>query len=830
MYKSLRLLSALCIFLAPAFSFSTQPQPASAPASMPLTFEINRGQAAPQVRFLARSREGVLFFTSNGVTVAVPHRGSFRLLFDGTAALAHNAIIPEEQLIARSNYLSREPAVVNVENFAALRYPAVYPGIDVRFYGREQHLEHDLLLHPGADPGRIVLRAEGLDSIRVLSKGDVELSLGRMKLTESTPVAWQTIHGKRMPVQAQWKLLSSNRLGIAVGKYDHSQPLTIDPVLTYATHLGGTTGDDITTGTTFAADTFISAIALDGSGNIYVGGITTAADFPTTAGAFDRTANSVAVFHEDTTSQSGFVSKFDKTGRILIYSTFLRVQIDAMAVDSAGHVYSAEAQFNEDRGPNQGFDEGIHVDKLSADGSTLLFTRLFAQTPNSTQACITEGSSFVGGLAADNFGHVWLAGATDNPCLPTTPGAFQTKLPNTNETAFVAKFDTTQAPDSSLVYSTYLGGNNTDTAQALTVDGSGQAYVAGRTNSTNFPHGQAFGTDTASVGFISKLNASGSGLVFSTLLRGVTQQFSGLALDSSRNVYAAGITSSGGFPTTSAAFDRTVAGVDAFITKLNSSGSALAYSTFLGGSGNETALGIRVNSAGIAFVTGTTSSTDFPTTANAFKRTLPAGAANAFVTALQPSGSSLYYSTLLGGSTNTSGEAIFVDPSWNAFVGGNTHDMDFPVTANAFQPSLKGDSDGFFAKIVIAADLKASLTENVTSVSRNGVVTYPAKVTNLGPDGSDAVVLTDAIPAGFSFVGIANSTASSCSAPAAGATSGSVICRKTRLEKGQTYGVTIYLRAIAASGSNLTNRIKASARTQDLHPANNTAAVTVHVN
>lgn len=828
MHKALLLLSALCITLAPSLSFSTQPP--SAQASMPLAFEINRGQTAPQVRFLARSREGVLFFTSDGVTVAVPHQGSFRLLFDNASALRDRAIVPEQQLVARSNYLNREPAVVNVENFAALRYAEVYPGIDVRFYGRENHLEHDLLLHPGADPSRIVLRAEGLDGIRVGENGDVELTLGKMKLFESAPIAWQTIRGRRVPVEAAWKLLSADRLGIWLGQYDHNLPVTIDPVLTYATRLGGTTGNDITAGTTFPADTFISAIALDGRGNIYVGGTTTAVDFPTTAGAFDRSANQVAVFHEDTTSQSGFVSKFDKTGRILIYSTFLRVQIDAMAVDSAGHVYSAEAVFNEDRGPNQGFDEGIHIDKLSTDGSTLLYTRLFAQTPNSTTACITEGSSFVGGLAADNFGHVWLTGTTDNPCLPTTPGAFQTTLPNTVETAFVAKFDTTQAPSSSLVYSTYLGGNSQDIAQALTVDGSGQAYIAGRTSSTNFPHGSAFGTDTAAVGFITKLNASGSGLVFSTLLRGVSEQFTGLALDSSRNVYSTGTTSSSGFPTTSAAFDRTVSGVDAFVAKINNGGNALVYSTFLGGSGHETSGGIRVNSAGIAFVTGSTSSTDFPTTANAFKRTLPSGAINAFVTALQPSGSSLYYSTLLGGSKNTSGAAIFVDAAWNAFVGGNTQDTDFPVTANAFQPSLKGQSDGFFAKVVIAADLKATLTENVTSVSRNGVVTYTAKVINLGPDGSDAVVLTDAVPSGFSFVGIANSTASSCSVPAAGATSGSVICKKTRLEKGQTYGVTIYLRAIAVSGSNLTNRVKASARTQDLHPANNTAAVTVHVN
>ncbi|HEY2171912.1 MAG TPA: hypothetical protein VGJ30_19980, partial [Candidatus Angelobacter sp.] len=262
---------------------------------------------------------------------------------------------------------------------------------------------------------------------------------------------------------------------------------------------------------------------------------------------------------------------------------------------------------------------------------------------------------------------------------------------------------------------------------------------------------------------------------------------------------------------------------------LSPGGGTLLYSTFLGGSNDDVITEISLNSARMAFVTGFTNSTDFPTTASAFKKSIPAGVVNSFVTALQPDGKSLYYSTLLGGSHSTKAGAIVVDPAWNAWVGGNTSDTDYPVTSNAFQPGMKGESDGFFAKIVIAGDLRATLTPATATALHNSVVTFTANVTNLGPDGSDAVVLSDVIPSGFSFSGISGSTATSCTVPAIGATSGSVVCHKTRLENGQSFGVKILLKAIAPAGSSRVNKITTSARTQDLKPANNSAQSTVVV-
>lgn len=837
MLKPLRSVLAICFLLNAIVAFATGQKAATPSVNIPFSFELNRGQTAPQVRYLARSPEGVLFFTEQGVTVSVPRVGAFRMRFDGASAAQ---IYAERELAARSNYLTPKSgmAITGVANYESLRYAGVYPGVDVRFYGQGRHLEHDFILAAGTDPGRIALRFEGLDHVALAPAGNLELTLGKIALHESAPVAWQMINGTKKLIEARWKVLDDARVGIVLGEYDRSQPVTIDPVLVYSTHLGGTTANDLSTNTTFPADTFISHIALDGQRNVYVSGTTDAVDYPTTAGAFDRTSNQQTAFHEDTTSGSGFVSKFDPTGRILIYSTFLDVSVDAMAVDPTGHVYSAQSNFDRDAGPSFGFDEGISVYKLSLDGSSLLFTTQFAQTTSSAASCQAFSSSGPHGLAADNSGHVWMVGDTGNPCLPATAGAFQTKIPNADGSGFVVKFDTNKTPSTSVVYATYLGGTNgIGTADSVGIDSTGNAYVTGITDATNFPHGAAFGTGTASV-YISKLNPTGSGLVFSTLLRGSVNSFPGvqLALDSSHDIYLAGLATTG-FPTTTGAFRRGPIGTscsgapcqDSFVTKVSPGGGTLLYSTFLGGSGNDVIVGISLNSAGMAFVTGHTDSTDFPTTASAFEKSIPAGATNAFVTALQPDGKSLYYSTLLGGSKSTSATAIVVDPAWNAWVGGDTIDFDYPVTSDAFQPGLKGNSDGFFAKIVIAGDLRATLAPATTSVLHNSVVTFTATVTNLGPDGSDAVILTDAIPSGFSFAGITGSTATSCTVPAINATTGSVVCHKTRLENGQSFGVKILLRAIAAAGSTRTNKVTTSARTQDLTPANNSAQSTVVV-
>jgi len=227
----------------------------------------------------------------------------------------------------------------------------------------------------------------------------------------------------------------------------------------------------------------------------------------------------------------------------------------------------------------------------------------------------------------------------------------------------------------------------------------------------------------------------------------------------------------------------------------------------------------------MAFVTGITNSSDFPLGPGAFKRTF----STSFIAALNADGRSLYYSSYLGGSGGTSANSIALDNARNAYVAGATLDSDFPVTPGAIQKNYEQFADAFVTKIVIAGDLQTTVTTGVASIARNGVVIYHARVINNGPDGSDSVVFSDAIPAGMSYAGVYVPIGNGCTEPKAGASTGTLTCRMTRLEKGQTYYVNVYLRAVGNSGKITTNKMSTSAGTQDLWPSNNSATSSVKI-
>jgi hypothetical protein len=313
------------------------------------------------------------------------------------------------------------------------------------------------------------------------------------------------------------------------------------------------------------------------------------------------------------------------------------------------------------------------------------------------------GSNFDsgGGIAVDASGNAYVTGDTQSNNFPTIAGAFDMVFAGPSD-AFVAKLD---PAGSALIYSTYLGGSNVDLGAGIALDASFNAYVAGYTASTNFPTtAGAFDTtlDGSFDGFVAKLNSTGSALVYSTYLGGADHDFSfGIALDASLNAYATGRTYSTDFPTTAGAFQTSNAGgggSDAFLAKLNSTGSALVSSTYLGGSSDDLGSDIAVDVSLNAYVTGNTTSTNFPTTAGAFQTT-NAGSNDAFVTKVDPTGSSLVYSTYLGGSQIDEGMGIAVDASFNAYVTGDTHSPNYPTTAGAFDTTHAGSSDGFVTKL-----------------------------------------------------------------------------------------------------------------------------------
>jgi hypothetical protein len=711
--KVLRSFLAVFLFFLSFLSLAFSQTIANSSVSFPLAFEVNRGQTASQVTYLARSREGTIFLSKDGATVAIAGEGSFRLRLEG--ASIPGAIVPEQDLHSRSNYLGGKQRFSGIENYSAVLYHGVYPGIDVRFYGREQHLEHDFLLTRGADPDTITLALEGIDKLRINDDGVVEFKLGALYLNESAPVAWQTIAGKRISVPIKWRLLGKNRLAFNIGEYDRSQSLTIDPVLAFSTHLGGATAQLQTDFgiKTAAGQTVATAVATDAAGNIYVAGATSAVDFPLTSGSYDHTPKFpfFGGHDPDISTGMGFVSKFDKTGQTLIYSTYLRdVGIKYLAVDGAGHAYA----LSDIAGDLAGGD-GVFVDKLNTDGASLLYSFTFGAAP-STCLGAAGGNASASGIAVDDAGNAWIAGTTPNLCLPTTPGAFQTVAPNKLQAGFAAKLDTNKAGAASIVYSTYLGGSMSDFLKAFAVDGLGNAYLIG-SPSADFPHSAVLGTNGPAT-FISKLSADGSRLLFSTFLQGGLGQ--AIAVDSSSNVYMSGYTLSNVFPTTANALRTKPTGLcdsngvsagtagpcsDAFVIKLNSTGDALVYSTLLGGSGVDFAQAMRVNAAGQAFVIGPTSSPDFPLTPDAFRKNL-SSLNTSYLTVLAPDGGSISYSTLMNGWSN----GVNLDSAGNPYVVGFTFDWAFPVTQNAFQPGLKGFDDGFLFKIDMAVALPGTDT------------------------------------------------------------------------------------------------------------------------
>jgi len=406
-----------------------------------------------------------------------------------------------------------------------------------------------------------------------------------------------------------------------------------------------------------------------------------------------------------------FVTKLNATGSALVYSTYLGGSATeggaiGIAVDSLGNAYvtggTTSADFPTTAGAFQAALRGgsdAFVAKLNATGSALLYSTYLGGSG-------AEGGFFR--IALDTVGNAYVAGHTDSADFPTTPGAFQTTFAG-NVAAYVTKLD---PAGSALVYSTYLGGSSIPIGGSffkqsisIAVDGAGNAHVAGTTTSNTFPttpgaFQPAFGGSLADA-YVTKLDATGSALLYSTYLGGGGFEAAwGIALDGAGSAYVTGFTTSADFPTTATPFDSTLAGgSDAFVTKLNAIGSALLYSTYLGGSGDDQGSGIAVDTAGNAFVTGSTNSLDFPLTTGAFQTTFGGGVTDTFVTKLNASGSALLYSTYLGGTSNDDGVGIALDAAGNAYVTGQTGSSNFPTTTGAFQTTYGGVTDAYVVKL-----------------------------------------------------------------------------------------------------------------------------------
>jgi hypothetical protein len=599
-----------------------------------------------------------------------------------------------QQLRGTSNYyIGNDDSKwrTDVPGYGNVKYPDIYPGIDLVYYGNQRQLEYDFVVSPGADPHAIRFAVSG--SLAIDSQGDLVAHSGTSDVRFHKPLVYQSdADGRRTPVEGQFSLGRSGQISFEVAEYDHSKPLTIDPTLAYSTLLGGGANDGI------------FDIAVDGSGNAYLAGWTSSVDFPTIP---------TQSFPAKTISGSSvcFVAKIIADGSALVYSSYLGgtggEYCSGIGVDAAGNAYVAGVSSSTDfpvknalqssaRGGGDGF-----VTKLNTDGSLGYSTYLGGSLSDSATS-----------IAVSSSGSAYVVGETYSVDFPTTPG-LNTVHTGSNGTAFVTSID----PNGALIFSTYLGGSGVypydeDYAKKVALDPAGNVYVTGATSSINFPTINAAQPALASVApdhdaFLSKLSADGSTLLYSTYLGGSDfDSGHGLAVDAAGNAYVSGRTCSTNFPLKNP-LQSTISVCDGFVTKIDttqSGASSLVFSTLLGGDIPVTALYVQSADAvaldasnNAVYVVGYTAATDFPTTPDALNPS-GTGAPSAFVAKINPSLPRLQYSSYLGGSNTQFPQAVAV-AGGSVYVAGYTDSSDFPTTSGALQPTLKGSSDGFLVKM-----------------------------------------------------------------------------------------------------------------------------------
>ncbi len=754
-------------------------------ANLPITFVENRGQTNQEVRYFARGPHYAFFLTPNEVVLSLekPSAGATRenasyskpgaegsstagialaLQFLGAnpAVTLHGA----ERAPGEVNYISgSNPAAwhTGLSSYMAVVYRDLWAGVDLELREKDGALKYEFHVRPHARIEDIRLAYRGADSITLDSRGGLSIQTRLGTIHDAEPVTFQEIDGVRRTVESHYVLEAGDHsYGFRIGTgYRPDQELIIDPGVEYSTFLGGTSHE------------IANGIAVDGSGNSYLVGFTQSPDYPTTAGAFDRTGAT-------NNFSDVFVAKLNPAGTALVYSTFIGgSDLDfgrAIAVDASGNAYIAgqtkssnfpttsnafDRTFNVLNCPRCGVDNyDAFVAKLNANGSALVYSTFLGGATDIDDAL---------GIAVDAGGNAYVTGETGSSDFPVTAGAFRTTR-NGAYDAFVTKLNPS---GSGLVYSTFIGGGDVDFGVRIKVDASNSAYVVGNTRSSDFPV-TAGAFDTSLNGgfdiFLLKLNAAGSNLTYSTFLGGLDMESAGgLAIDSTGNAYVSGGTASANFPTTAGVFQPASTGGGGFVTKINSTGSALIYSTYLGDAGSGCSA-IALTPGGNVWLTGATSSQSFPTTPDAFQGFYHAGgsvagSADAFVTELNATGSAILYSTYLGGINPDYGTDLGLDLSGNVYVTGETMSPDFPTTPGAFDRVFGGRIDIFWGDAFITKlsatgtpppppplPTVAAVTTGLEVVGGNSTTVTVALTT--GAQGNGAVVsLTSSNPAALSL-------------------------------------------------------------------------------
>lgn len=665
---------------------------AAAYGALPLAFE----PGATGGPFRARAAGGSVEIAADGAVLRprASRVGARAVRMRLVGAPGAKSIRGERPLPGKVNYLQGADARAwrtNVPTFSAVRCAEVYPGIDAVYYGQGTELEYDFVAAPGADPAAIRLQFEQAGEPRLQANGDLLIDCGAAEVRHCRPVVYQETGGKRSLVAAAYELHPSasgaaTEIGFRLGEYDRSRPLVIDPVLIYSTYFGGT-GVELSRG---------AGIAVDTAGNAYVTGDTDSPALP------DAGSGPNGGFRD------AFVTKLNPAGTSVLYTTYLGGSDSdvarGIAVDVDGNAYVVGETFSRNfpvlnavqPARNSVLYSDAFVVKLDPTGANLLYgTYLGGAAGNTTAAAIALGE---GGAA-------WISGATSAPDFPRA-SAVQPALGGSYD-AFVTGLS---ASGDQLIASTFFGGTGDDRGRGVAVGPDGAVALCGSTDSPNFPLLQAAQTSKSFAvdGFVARFTAGAAALDFSTYLGGDGPDVAtSVAADPTGAVAVTGYTGSLDFPTSNAYQPRPGGLGDAFVTRFAPTGGQVVYSTYLGGSGTENYVtaeqgAISLDEDGTAYVTGLTSSKNFPLLGALQKRF--GGVSDAFVARLSADGATLLYSTYLGGKAAEGGRAIAVSRG-NAYVTGQTVSKNFPLR-NPAQRSASANGEAFIAKLGnVAADV-----------------------------------------------------------------------------------------------------------------------------
>jgi hypothetical protein len=812
-------------------------------------FEPNQGQTDPSVRFIARGGGYGLFLTEQEAVLSLhaPAGGSqasknsvVRMTLTG--ANAHPEVSGRALLPGKSSYFIGNDASKwcrNIPQFGRVEYAQVYPGIDLVYYGNQGRLEYDFQVAPGADTHIIQLGFKGAQSVSVQG-GDLVLATDAGDVRLEAPRVYQQEGSTRKAVAGHFALLAADRVGFEIDDYDRTKALTIDPVLAYSTYLGG------------AGSELHPSIAVDAALDMYVTGATSSTDFPVTNGSTLKPGATTNVF----------VAKFDPTGATLLFAAYIGgTGADSpvgIAADAATNIYVAGTTNSTD------FPTSTTAFQTTAKspGNQHAFVSVL-NNPAGDNAYTLGYSTYLSGsntdtasgMTVDNKGFVYVIGITNSTDFPLAPtaGTFQSTLQGA-KAFFISKVAPTSTGSNSLNFSTYFGGgfptNGTVTGGAIAVDNNanvsniyftgGTTYIhTGQNSQTDFPIVNAFQPclDTAPSGtqpqtcptdvtlpdaFVAKLNpgtTTGAQLLYSTYLGGTgTDVGLGIGLDASGDAYVTGSTNSTAFPLQTAP-NNTIKGpqqtfgggaTDAFVGKISNPATGTGngttnvqflYFTYLGGSADDVGNAIVVDGVQGAEVVGTTPSSNFPVTSNAFQSSFK-GPQDAFVARLDTLGTTTttgngQYISYLGGTGSETGTGVAIDSDANVYVTGETTSTDFP-TVNPFQASKKGAAgvpDAYVTKL--GPNLNFTVTGTApssNSVNAGNQIAFNYQITNNG-DTTSNVAFIDNLSGGngsapVTFVSASVSGGSCASTP----TDNKVICNLGTIKGGgATTSVTINL-------------------------------------